>query len=50
MEKYRNIVMNGADRWEIDEFLGDNQGLVLRNWSWHPKTAYLNIQRGWERK
>ena len=20
---------NGADRWEIDEFLGDNQGLVL---------------------
>ena len=23
------IVMNGADRWEIDEFLGDNQGLVL---------------------
>ncbi|MGN0869899.1 MAG: CYTH domain-containing protein [Victivallales bacterium] len=29
VEKYRNIVMNGADRWEIDEFLGDNQGLVL---------------------
>ncbi len=29
VEKYRNIVMNGADRWEIDEFLGENSGLVL---------------------
>ena len=29
IEKYRNIVLNGKDRWEIDEFLGDNQGLVL---------------------
>ena len=29
LEKYRHIVMNGSDRWEIDEFLGENSGLVL---------------------
>ncbi len=29
IEKFRSIVRNGADCWEIDEFLGDNQGLTV---------------------
>ena len=29
VEKYRNIVPNGDDCWEIDEFLGENSGLIL---------------------
>lgn len=28
LEKTRHIVMNGHDRWEVDEFYGDLQGLV----------------------
>lgn len=27
--KVRHIVMNGNDRWEIDQFSGDNAGLVV---------------------
>lgn len=27
--KVRHIVMNGGDRWEIDQFGGDNAGLVV---------------------
>ena len=29
VEKYRNIVPNGDECWEIDEFLGENSGLIL---------------------
>ncbi|HWW20866.1 MAG TPA: CYTH domain-containing protein [Steroidobacteraceae bacterium] len=29
IEKWRHIVIHDGDRWEIDEFLGDNAGLVI---------------------
>jgi adenylate cyclase len=29
IEKWRHIVIHAGDRWEIDEFLGDNAGLVI---------------------
>src|SRR5579863_4526788 len=29
IEKWRHIVVYAGDRWEIDEFLGDNAGLVV---------------------
>lgn len=29
IEKWRHIVVHAGDRWEIDEFLGDNAGLVI---------------------
>jgi adenylate cyclase len=29
IEKWRHIVVHAGDRWEIDEFLGDNTGLVI---------------------
>ncbi len=29
IEKYRHLVEHGQHRWEIDEFLGDNAGLVV---------------------
>jgi adenylate cyclase len=29
IEKWRHIVVHAGDRWEIDEFLGDNAGLVV---------------------
>jgi len=29
IEKWRHIVIHAGDRWEIDEFLGDNTGLVI---------------------
>jgi len=29
IEKYRNIVYYAGDRWEIDEFEGDNRGLIV---------------------
>jgi adenylate cyclase len=29
IEKWRHIVVHEGDRWEIDEFLGDNAGLVI---------------------
>jgi adenylate cyclase len=29
IEKWRHIVAYGPDRWEVDEFLGENAGLVI---------------------
>lgn len=29
VEKYRHLIAVGAHTWEVDEFLGDNQGLVV---------------------
>jgi adenylate cyclase len=29
VEKWRHIVLHDGSRWEIDEFLGDNAGLVI---------------------
>ncbi|OQA85783.1 MAG: CYTH domain protein [Lentisphaerae bacterium ADurb.Bin242] len=29
VEKYRNIVYYAGNRWEIDEFEGDNRGLIV---------------------
>lgn len=29
VEKYRHIVFHAGDRWEIDEFEGDNKGLIV---------------------
>jgi adenylate cyclase len=29
IEKWRHIVAHDGDRWEIDEFLGENAGLVI---------------------
>jgi len=29
IEKWRHIVLQAGSRWEIDEFLGDNAGLVI---------------------
>lgn len=29
IEKYRHIIHDGSHQWEIDEFLGDNAGLVV---------------------
>jgi len=29
IEKWRHIVVHAGDTWEIDEFLGDNAGLVI---------------------
>jgi adenylate cyclase len=29
IEKWRHIVLHDGDRWEIDEFLGENAGLVI---------------------
>jgi len=29
IEKWRHIVIHAGNRWEIDEFLGDNAGLVI---------------------
>lgn len=29
LEKWRHLVQHDADEWEIDEFLGDNAGLVV---------------------
>jgi len=29
IEKWRHIVQHAGDRWEIDEFLGDNAGLII---------------------
>jgi adenylate cyclase len=29
VEKWRHIVVHEADEWEIDEFLGENAGLVI---------------------
>lgn len=29
IEKYRHIVRHGGTTWEVDEFLGDNAGLVV---------------------
>lgn len=29
VEKYRYIVMNEGNRWEVDEFLGENAGLLV---------------------
>ena len=41
VEKYRNIVMNGADRWEIDEFLGENSGLILAELELESESAFF---------
>jgi adenylate cyclase len=29
IEKWRHIVLHAGERWEIDEFLGENAGLVI---------------------
>ncbi len=29
IEKWRHIVVHAGDRWEIDEFLGENAGLLI---------------------
>lgn len=29
IEKWRHIVSHAGDRWEVDEFLGDNAGLII---------------------
>jgi adenylate cyclase len=29
IEKWRHIVAHGRNRWEVDEFLGENAGLVI---------------------
>jgi hypothetical protein len=29
IEKWRHIVVHAGDDWEIDEFLGENAGLVI---------------------
>ncbi len=29
VEKNRHIVLDGSLKWEVDEFLGDNEGLVI---------------------
>lgn len=29
IEKYRHVLVYGTTRWEVDEFLGDNAGLVI---------------------
>lgn len=29
VEKYRHIVEDGGLKWDVDEFLGDNKGLVI---------------------
>jgi len=50
VDKRRHYVQHEGNLWEVDEFLGDNAGLVWRRSSWPARTKCSPVQTGSVRK